>query len=66
MVKNDRISYENMLLKLIPYFESKQKHNMLNEKDVQMLIHLVILNGRLDSDQRNKERPIYWYSRQGR
>ena len=66
MVKNDRKSYENMLLKLIPYFERKHKHKTVNEKDVQIMIHLLILNERLDSDQKFKERPVYWYSRQGR
>jgi hypothetical protein len=63
MVKNDHKSYEYMLLKLIPFIERKQ---MANENDVKMLIHLLILNEKLINRRKTEERPVYWYSRQGR
>jgi len=65
-VMHDAKLYKKMFLTFLPFFEYRLKNNKVSSNDVKMMAYLLEANKEIEAHKKNNDRPVYWYSRQGR
>jgi hypothetical protein len=65
-VMHDAKLYKKMFLTFLPFFQYRLKNNKVSSNDVKMLAYLLEANKELEALDKINNRPVYWYSRQGR